>query len=352
MSYNPSQGIGTGDRSTPAHSNRALAIKVFSGEVLTSFETSNIFLPLVQTRTIASGKSASFAVIGQYDTATSTHTPGTDITPNLINAGERVIEIDSLKYASVFVDNFEEAMQHYETRSQYSTEMGRRLSKTVDTAIISQLDLCVANAANTNDTNGGEGQPYSDVTAFSSSTAYAIGARVSYNSVVYVFTATHSAGAWNAAHVDAISVLSVATSGASTAGAKGDLILASMFDAQTTMDEEDIPGDRYVVVSPKNYNRLVQSGAVHKDMTQGSNGGIDTGKIVQVAGHNILVSNNIASSDIYMFTQNAVGVVKLLDIKSEVNYIPEKLGDLMTSSYAMGFGTLNNACVIKMTTTD
>jgi hypothetical protein len=230
--------------------------------------------------------------------------------------------------------------------------MGRRLSKTVDAAIITQLDNCVKNAANTNDTNGGVGQPYSNVTAFSASTAYAIGARVSYSDVVYVFTATHAAGAWSASHVAAVSVLSVATAGGADAGAKGDLILASLFDAQTTMDEEDIPGDRFVVVSPKNYNRLVQSGAVHKDMTQGSNGGIDTGKVVQVAGHNILVSNNIGTSSIYMFTQNAVGVVKLLDIKSEVNYIPEKLGDLMTSSYAMGFGTLNNGCVIKLTTTD
>lgn len=351
MSYNPSQGIGTG-RDGSGYSDRDLAIKVFSGEVLTAFETANIFLPLVQTRTINSGKSASFAVIGKYETATSTHVPGTDITPNLINAGERVIEIDDLKYASVFVDNFEEAMQHYETRSQYSVEMGRRLAKTVDQAIITQLDNCVANAANTDDTNGGEGQPYSDVTAFSASTAYAVGDRVSYNNVVYVFTSAHAAGAWAAGDVEAVSVLSVATAGASSNGDKGDLILAALYDAQTTMDEQDIPGDRYVVVSPKNYNRLVQSGAVHKDMTQGSNGGIDTGRVVQVAGHNILVSNNIGTSDIYMFTQNAVGVVKLLDIKSEVNYIPEKLGDLMTSSYAMGFGTLNNGCVIKMVTTD
>ncbi len=350
MSFTPSQGIGTSR--TAGASDRQLAIKVFSGEVLTAFETNNIFLAKVQSRTIASGKSASFPVIGKYDSAISTHVPGTDITPNLINAGERVIEIDELKYASVFVDSFEEAMAHYETRSQYSSEMGRRLAKTVDTAIITQLDNCVKNAANTGDVNGGEGQPYSDVTAFSASVAYAIGDRVSYSDVVYVFTAAHAAGAWNAAHAAAVSVLSVTTASASSQGAKGDLILASLFDAQTTMDEEDVPGDRCVVVSPKNYNRLVQSGAVHKDMTQGGNGGIDTGKVVQVAGHNILVSNNIGSSDIYMFTQNAVGVVKLLDIKSEVNYIPEKLGDLMTSSYAMGFGVLNNGCVIKLATND
>jgi hypothetical protein len=305
MAYtNVSQGIGTSR--TAGVSNRALAIKVFSGEVLTSFETANIFLSKVQSRTIQSGKSASFAVIGKYESSVTTHVPGTDITPNLINAGERVIEIDNLQYASVFVDNFEEAMQHYETRSQYSAEMGRRLSKTVDLAVITQLDACVAGTANSGDTNGGEGQP---------------------------------------AKQTAITV----TVGTGSEGSKGDKIIEALFNAQTAMDEDDVPGERSVVMSPKNYNRLVQSGAVHKDMTQG-NGGIDTGKVVQVAGHNIMVSNNVNANAIYMFTQNAVGVVKLLDIKSEVNYIPEKLGDLMTSSYAMGFGVLNNGCVVKMTT--
>ncbi len=309
MAYsNVSQGIG--NTRTAGVSDRSLAIKVFSGEVLTAFETSNIFLSKVQNRTIASGKSASFAVIGKYASAVDTHVPGTDITPNLINAGERVIEIDDLKYASVFVDSFEEAMQHYETRSQYSTEMGRRLAKTVDLAVIAQLDACVAGTANAGDTNGGEGQP-------AAQTAIAIG--------------TIAAGTTN--------------------GLKGDAILAALFDADTAMEEDDIPGERNVVMSPKNYNRLVQSGAVNKDMTT-NNGGLDSGIVTQIAGHNIMVSNNVSANNIYMFTQNAVGVVKLLDIKSEVNYIPEKLGDLMTSSYAMGFGVLNNGCCVKMSTDD
>ena len=310
MAYNPSQGIGT--TRTAGVSDRDLAIKVFSGEVLTAFETANIFMAKVQNRTIASGKSASFAVIGKYDSAVSEHVPGSDITPNLINAGERVIEIDNLKYASVFVDNFEEAMQHYETRSQYSAEMGRKLAKEVDLAIITQLDACVAGTANAGDTNGGEGQPAAQA---------------------------------------AIVIDTVPATGTRTNAEKGDLILAGLFDADTAMEEDDIPGERMVVMSPKNYNRLVQSTAVNKDMTT-NNGGLDSGKVTQVAGHNILVSNNVGTNDIYMFTQHAVGVVKLLDIKSEVNYIPEKLGDLMTSSYAMGFGVLNNGCVVKLSTED
>jgi len=309
MAYsNVSTGVGT--TRTLGVSDRSLAVKVFSGEVLTAFESANIFLGKVQNRTIASGKSASFAVIGKYASAVDTHVPGTDITPNLINAGERVIEIDDLKYASVFVDSFEEAMQHYETRSQYSTEMGRRLSKTVDLAVIAQLDACVAGTANAGDTNGAEGQP-------AAQTAIAIG--------------TIAAGV--------------------ASGLKGDAILAALFDADTAMEEDDIPGDRTVVMSPKNYNRLVQSGAVNKDMTT-ANGGLDSGTVSMVAGHKISVSNNVNTNDIYVFTQNAVGVVKLLDIKSEVNYIPEKLGDLMTSTYAMGFGILNNGCVVKLSTDD
>lgn len=307
MAFTPSQGIGTSR--TSGASDRDLAIKVFSGEVMTSFETKNVFLPLVKTRTIPNGKSASFAVIGKYDTAVSTHVPGEDVVPNLINAGERVIEIDNLKYASVFVDRFEEAMQHYETRATYASEMGRKLAIEVDKAVIGALDTAAAGTANSDDTNGGEGQP-------SAQTAISVGVAIADNNAE-----------------------------------AGDKILASLFDANTAFDEDDIPGERYCVMSPKNYNRLVQSGAVHKDMTQGNNGGIDSGKLVQVAGMNVTISNNISPDTIYVFTDECVGVVKLLDVKTEAEYQIQKQGTLMVSSYAMGFGVLNNGCVVKLDTT-
>lgn len=308
--FAPSTGVSSTLRTSNVASDRELAIKVFSGEVMTAFETKNVFMPLVKTRTIANGKSASFAVIGKYDSDVATHVPGTDVVPNLINAGERVIEIDNLKYASVFVDRFEEAMQHYETRSTYASEMGRKLAIEVDKAIIAALDAAVSGAGNPNDSTNIPGQPSASPT----------------------ITVDTAAGADN--------------------GAKGDAILASLFDAQAGMDAEDIPGERYVVISPKNYNRLVQSGAVNKDMTQGNNGGIDTGKVVQVAGLNLTVSNNIGINDIYVFTNEAVGVVKLLDVKTEAEYQIQKQGTLMVSSYAMGYGVLNNGCVMKLNTND
>ena len=307
--FAPSTGISSTLRTSNTASDRELALKVFSGEVMTSFETNNVFLPLVKTRTIANGKSASFAVIGKYDSDVATHVPGTDVVPNLINAGERVIEIDNLKYASVFVDRFEEAMQHYETRSTYSMEMGRKLAIEVDKAIIAALDSAAAGDGNTDDSTTIPGQP------------------------------------------EAQTGISCNITEDDTNGQAGDKILAALFDAQTAFAEDDIPGERYVVLSPKNYNRLVQSGAVNKDYTQNNNGGIDTGKIFQVAGLNLTVSNNIDADTIYMFTNEAVGVVKLLDVKTEAEYQIQKQGTLMVSSYAMGFGVLNNGCVITLDTT-
>jgi len=84
-----------------------------------------------------------FPVIGSYTDAVAEHVPGTDIDVSGIAAGERVITIDNLKYASVFVDNFEEAMSHYEVRGQYSTEMGRKLAQTIDGDVVTTLRTCV-----------------------------------------------------------------------------------------------------------------------------------------------------------------------------------------------------------------
>lgn len=242
-----------------------------------------------------------FPVIGTYDDAAIEHVPGTDIDVKGIAAGERVITIDNLKYASVFVDNFEEAMAHYEVRGQYSTEMGRKLARTIDTSVIAALRSCVGGVT------AEVGQPAAETTD-----------------------------------------INAGVSTTDTAEEKGNKIIDAIFQAQTKLDEKDVPGERYVVVTPADYYNLVQSSkGTNSDYTV-SNGGIDAGKITRMAGNNILVSTNLNAGEIIVFTSNAVGVVKLLDIKTESNYIPEKLGDLMTSSYAMGFGVLNPGCVVTI----
>jgi len=284
--------------SNPAGSTQAgtdLALKVFSGEVLTAFAGRNVFLPLVNTRTISSGKSAQFPVIGAYaDSDVAAHTPGTDITINNIAGGEQTISINSRQYASVFVDEFEEAMSHYEVRGQYSTEIGNALAAKVDKAVVTQLDACASATPAT-------GQP-------AVNTDIALGATF----------------------------------------AAGELV-GAIFDAVADMEGKNIQGDKVCVLTPAAYYELVQDDkAVNRDFTNG-NGGVDTGSVFNIAGVPIMMSNNIGTGMWgYVFTPAAVGVVKLMDIKSEANYIPEKLGTLMTSSYAMGEGVLNAGCSVRL----
>ena len=52
---------------------RSLFLKLYAGEVLTSFEATNIMMPLMRTRTISKGKSASFPMLGR--TTAEYHTP-------------------------------------------------------------------------------------------------------------------------------------------------------------------------------------------------------------------------------------------------------------------------------------
>ena len=72
----------------------ALLLKIFGGEVLTTFAETNVFLPLTMVRTISSGKSAQFPVMGK-NTAFY-HTPGAEINGNQINRANGVLSHDGV----------------------------------------------------------------------------------------------------------------------------------------------------------------------------------------------------------------------------------------------------------------
>ena len=72
-------------------SEDALFLKVFAGEVLTSFERASVTAGAETVRTISNGKSATFPVMGR--TVAAYHTPGAEITGNDINHNEKVITV-------------------------------------------------------------------------------------------------------------------------------------------------------------------------------------------------------------------------------------------------------------------
>ena len=138
----------------------ALFLKVFAGEVITSFDRASKTAGADMVRSISSGKSATFPVMGRI--AADYHAVGAEILGSAVNSNEKVITINDLLISSVFVSNIEEAKNHWDVRSAYSTEMGRALSFQKDKHIlqtIGQASLASANVtggdATTNITNTG-----------------------------------------------------------------------------------------------------------------------------------------------------------------------------------------------------
>jgi hypothetical protein len=318
--------------------DRALYLKMFSGEVLTAFDKKNIMMGLHKVMTPMNGKSHQFPILGNLaDSVVSNHTPGAEVSTTNIGSGEREIYIEELQYVSLLIDKFEDKLAHFEYRGEYAKRMGEALATKMDKRIFIELLRGMAGPAS-------------------------------------VGTASQPSGS--------IIDNSVITSGA-TAAIRGDALIETLFEAQRTFDANDVPtGDRYFVTTPENYYNLVQSTrGVNKDWTNG-NGGYDSGVIDMIAGLKILTSNNLVqpsattlsglssvnnsvnsgllntpqSGELFkaqtsllqgiLWTPDAVATVKAGDVMSEANYIPERLGDLVTSTYGTGHGVINPGCII------
>ena len=301
-------------RGVPTEMNNAM--EIYYGSVLTAFDRKNVFLDLVTTKSIDSGSSVSIPVIGQSsDADTNTHVPGTELTMSAIPVRERIINIDALEYFALAVDKFEEKVLHFETRGELAKQAGEALAVKIDKAVANAIRL----AAETSGTIGGA-----------------------------------------AVQADGTEVNNDAIGAAATPALKGEALIEAVFAAVAAMEGKDVSGEKVLVVDPLHYSYLAQSSAVNKDITSGDNGGINKGTVMEVAGIRIYKSNYVGTGTAMtsgkllkalLFTNEAVAVAKLMDVTSEVNYIPEQLATLMTTYYSYGLGVLKPAaaCVITAT---
>jgi len=343
-----------------------LFLKVFSGEIITTFEKFNVMMPLHRVRTINSGKSAQFPVTGVADA--KYHVPGESILQeatgtslfaasasagspttsfdsgnsptskylNRFKHNEKVIFIDDVLVSSVFVADIDEMKNHYDVRSIYSTEIGRALAYTADKNLIR---VAIAGARRTADRFGG-----SDATL--------LGAQVGIGS-----------------------------------SPSGTTILNGLFTVAQKMDEANVPSDdRFALLTPAMYYKLVNENkdAINRDYGNDGNGSTARGEVVSVAGIRIFKSNHIPSAnetsanihsatgvknDVYgaggvgygqvnytntrgiVFHREALGTVKLMDLGLESEYMTERLGTLMLAKYAMGHNVLREECCYELTAT-
>jgi len=334
-----------------AGDNDALFLKVFAGEVLQVFEETNLMMPITQQRSIASGKTAQFPVVGTASAAY--HTPGESLLTtddgsgatkylSRIKHSERTISIDGVLVSSAFMADIDEAKNHFDVRSAYTTQIGRELAYHADRALIRTV---IAGAR-------------ADVDRFGGTDAKFLGAQVN-------------------------------TTGDNTTYTDAELIEAFAEVAQK-MDEASVPSEgRYMILNPAHYYLLVKSGnnAINTDF--GGMGSIATGEVAQVSGIRVMKSNHIPTgtdaagsifksslinNDVYddhdstgtvgagysataayntvgiAFQSEAVGTVKLMDLAVESEYQMDRLGTLMLAKYAMGHGILREECCFEVVT--
>jgi len=304
-------------RINAAGTEDALFLKVFSGEVLTAFERSSVTQGAEMVRSISNGKSASFPVMGRIGAAY--HTPGTEITGSDVNHNEKVITINDLLVSSAFLSNIEEAKNHWDVRSSYSSEIGRALAFQKDKHVLQTIGQAAQAAANI---TGG----------------------------------------------DAGTVLTNTGIASATAATAADAMIASLFDAASALDSHYVPKEgRKAFIRLEEYYKLANAtNAVNVDFSGGANGGVAEGKVMRVAGIELIptahfVSSNVNSGvDQGSATQggsnpqavdlsnyvclvshpSAAGTVQLMNLATEMEYDIRRQGTLMVAKYAMGHGVL------------
>lgn len=312
------QALGTGDAS-------ALFLKVFAGEVLTAFERTSVMMSRHMVRTIANGKSASFPVMGralaQYLEAGSS----LDDQRKAMHHNEKVITIDGLLTADAMIADIDDAMNHYDVRSEYSKQLGESLAVSADCAIINEIaNLCKKDmTANIPTANG--------ILGTGTGTELVVGENTG----------------------DA---------------AYGTKVLNALIQARAEMTKNYVPAsERVFVCSPDTYSALLMalmpSAANYQALFNP-----ETGKLMPVAGFEIVevphfgqaaagekhpLDTSLATAELQgvVFHRSAAATVKLKDLAMERARRTEYQADQIVAKYAMGHGGLRPEAVCVLVKT-
>jgi len=343
MAFPTNQSVTFAGQQNNAGDNRKLFLDIFAGEVLTEFHNKNIMMDKHRVRSISSGKSASFPMIGTA--SAKYHTPGTLIEADQFAHSERKVTVDDLLISPVFIPNIQEAMRHFEVRSTYSSECAFALASVADRNIL----RTALKAAYITDAAKATAAGLTPVTG-------------------ETFTDNVKLGAVG----DEL---------------KGDKIVAAVFKAVEEMETKNVSGDLALFLRPAQYYALFNTTDTSKlfymNKDVGGTGSYATAQIPMIAGVPVYLTNNLPSAnesaalaqgdpsplaDIalgsgragaykgdfskvvgLLMNKDAVATVKLMDLGLESEYQIDRQGTLMVAKYAMGHNVLRPAGAISIT---
>lgn len=146
----PGQIKGTGDK-------LSLFLKVFAGEVLTAFTKKSVTNGRHVERSITSGKSAQFPGFGRAAAAYLKAGGNLDDLRTNIQNFEKTIVIDGLLTSDCLIFDLDEAMAHYDFRSEYSRQLGEALARAQDGSVLAEIaKMVVADTANLDELGKGK----------------------------------------------------------------------------------------------------------------------------------------------------------------------------------------------------
>lgn len=316
----PIAGISAPGVDTGATAERiALFLKVFSGEVAVAFENTARVRPLIQVRTISSGKSAQFAGIGNV--TAHYHQRGINMLTAALPTGslsgvlfgEKTVGVDRVLMAPTFITSIDEAMNHYDIRGPLARKSGEALSKHTDQILTRLLVKAAQQTASPLTTDHGIGQQLGDTTMFTVVNTIGIGLR----------------------------------------------------EIARRMDENEVPDDgRFVAMTPQTYNKVVDDGRfIDRDFNPDANGSRSQGVTLSAFGLRLVKTTNLQRGTDVSGTTNqqtttetnqnnyevdltntvaaaghttSLGSVSLMGLAVEMEYLIEYQGTLMLSKMAVG----------------
>jgi hypothetical protein len=319
----------------------ALFLKVFSGEVQTAFKRACVFKDLTLEKTISSGKSASFPIIGRA--IGRYHTVGAMVGgQGSLAQNEVIINVDDLTIADATIHDLDEAKNHFSSRQIYSVELGEALARLWDRRVARVATLAARQSTSDLSANLPTGMTPNQQPR--------TGTRIDLNN----------------------------------ASPSSNSLVSAVFAAAQALDEKDVPpNDRVLICRPAEYYGLIQSDrAVNMDWNSGNGGAPGSyreAQLTKLAGFTILKSNHIAQGNVTAPTgeqgftwngtttqlssvdmtqtrmiamqRNAVGVVKLIGMSMQMtgnDYNAMYQSTLMVGRFSAGFGYVRPECVVEI----
>jgi hypothetical protein len=286
--------------------------RVYSGEVLSAFISKTIMEQFVTVKVLTHGVSMRFPVIGiGKKEDVKTHVAGTEIDIGTKSAGEVVIAIGSVEYDSVFIDNKEAKVLDFDVTAPFTKNLGQSLAQKLDTVLAGLLYT-----ASITPDNGVAGQP-------------------------------------DGSYIENLTIAS-----ATTKEEQGNAIVDSIFEANARMDVNNVPNEsRIFITDPLSWWAVSQASKTRNSDFTTKNGGVDVfsmdviwiGNTMVIASNNLTLSNGFVG---YLFTPDAIGLVKFISVITESKYFMERMGNVILSKYCYGAGILNAGCVVGVRNTD